>query len=51
MPYVNSETLQALACASKTTRDAAVFREVADGSFSLMPTTERHLVALAKKDS
>ena len=27
-----------------------MFRDVADGSFSLMPTTELHLVELAKKD-
>ena len=50
MPYVDNETLPALACASKTTRDAAVFKDVADGSFSLMPTTERHFIELAKKD-
>ena len=34
VPYVDSETLMALACAGKTTRDAAVFRKCADGSFS-----------------
>ena len=49
-PYVESETLLILAFAGKTTRDAAVFRDVADGSFSLMPTTERHFVELVKKD-
>ena len=32
------------------TRDAAVFRDVANGSFSLMPTIELHLVEFAKKD-
>ena len=51
MPYVDSETLPAVACACKTTDDAAVFRDVADGSFSLMPTIERHLVKFAKRDS
>ena len=50
VPYVDSETLPAIACAAKTTRDAAVFRDVANGSFSLMPTTERHFFELAKKD-
>ena len=48
--FVGAKTLTILACAGKTTRDAAVFRDVADGSFSLMPTTELHLVELAKKD-
>ena len=48
--FVGAKTLTILACACKTTRDAAVFRDVADGSFSLMPTTELHLVELAKKD-
>ena len=50
MTFVDAETLPALACAGKTTRDAAVFRDVADGSFSLVPTMELHLVELAKKD-
>ena len=50
VPYDDSKTLPALACACKTTRDAAVFRDVADSSFSLMPTTEHHFVELAKKD-
>ena len=48
--FVGAKTLTILACAGKTTRDAAVFRDVADGSFSLMQTTERHFVELAKKD-
>ena len=48
--YVDSETLPALASTSKTSRDAAVFRDVANGSFSLTPTTERHFVEFAKKD-
>ena len=48
--FVGAKTLTILACAGKTTRDAAVFRDVADGSFSLMPTTELHFVELAKKD-
>ena len=48
--FVDSETLPALASDSKTTRAAAVFRDVADGSFSLMPTTERHYVKFAKRD-
>ena len=47
MPYVDSETL---ACAGETTCAAAVFRDVEDGSFSLMSTTERHFVELVKKD-
>ena len=51
MPYVDGGTLPALACAGKTTRDAAVFRDVANGHFSPMPTTERHLVEFAKEDS
>ena len=46
VPYVDSKTL----CANKKTRDAAVFRDVADGSSSLMPTTERHFIEFAKKD-
>ena len=49
VPYVDSETLRAIACASKTTRDAAVFRDVEDGSFSLLPTTERHSGEFATK--
>ena len=49
-PYVDSETLPALSCAGATTHDTAVFRDVANGSFLLMPTTERHFVELAKKD-
>merc|ERR1719506_1333791 len=48
--FVGAKTLTILACAGKTTRDAAVFRDVADGSFSLVLTTERHLVEFAKKD-
>ena len=48
--FIDAETLPALACAGKTTRDAAVFRDVANGSFSLMLTTELHLVEFAKKD-
>ena len=35
---------------SKTTRDAAVFRNVSNGSFSLMPTMERYFIEFAKKD-
>ena len=50
MPYVDSKTLPALTFAGKTTRDAAVSRDVANGSFSLMPTTEPHFVEIAKKD-
>ena len=50
MRFVDSETLLALACAGNTTHDAAVFSDVAEGRFSLMPTTERHFVELAKKD-
>ena len=50
MPYVDSETLPALACAGKTTRDAAVVRDVAKDSFSLMPTMERYFVEFAEKD-
>ena len=37
--------------ASKTTYDAAMLRNFADGSFSFMPTMERHFVEVAKKDS
>ena len=48
-PYVDSETLPALSCAGATTHDTAVFRDVANGSFSLMLTTERHFVEFAKK--
>ena len=48
--FVEAKTLTILACAGKTTRDAAVFRDVADGSFSLLQTTEFHLVEFAKKD-
>ena len=50
MPYVDSETLPALAYASKTTHDTAVFRDVADSSFSLLPTTERHFIEFAEND-
>ena len=50
VPYVDSETLTALACAGKATRDTAVFRDVADGLFSLFLTTECHIVEFAKKD-
>ena len=50
IPYVDSETLSAIACAGKTTRDGAVFGDVADGTFSLMPATDRHFVEIAKKD-
>ena len=32
------------------TRDAAVFRHVADSSFLLMPTTQHHFVEFAEKD-
>ena len=32
------------------TCDAAVYRDVADGSISLAPTTESHFVEFAKKD-
>ena len=48
--YVDSENLPALSCAGNTTRDAAVLRDVADGSFSLMPRTERHFVKLVNND-
>ena len=48
--YVDSETLPALACPSKTTRDAAVFRDVANGKCSLVPRMERRFVDFAKKD-
>ena len=37
-------------CAGKTMRDGAVFTDVADGEFSLVPTTERFFIELAKKD-
>ena len=47
LPFVDSETLPALAYAAKTTRDAAVFRDVADGSFSLMSRTQRHFFEFA----
>ena len=50
MPYVDSETLLALACAGKTTHDTAVLRDVADSSFSLAPMTERHFIELAERD-
>ena len=50
VPYADSETLTALACAGKTTRDAAIFRDVTDGRFSLAATSERYFVELAKKD-
>ena len=50
MPCDNSKILTALACADTTTRDAAVFRDVADGSFSFMPTMERRFVEFAKND-
>ena len=40
VPYVDSETLPALACTGKTTHHAVVFRDVVDGRFSLLPTTE-----------
>ena len=51
VPYDDSETLAALVCAGKTTCDAAVFRDVTDGSLSLVPTIERHFVEFAKNDS
>jgi hypothetical protein len=38
VPYIDSKTLLALACAGKSTRDAAVFRGVAYGRSSLLPT-------------
>ena len=50
LPYIDSKTLLALTCAGKTTRDAAVFRDIADGSSSLMPTTDRYFVEFAKKE-
>ena len=50
VPYVDSEALLALACAGKTTRDAAAFRDVATSLFSLVPTTKLHFVELTKKD-
>ena len=50
LPYADSETLLALTCAGKTTHDTAVFRDVGNGSFSLMSTTERHFVEFVKKD-
>ena len=50
MSFVDAKTLTILACAGKTTRNAAVFRDVAEGSFSLTRTTERHFVEFAKKD-
>ena len=49
MPYVKAKLSRPLR-AGKTTRDVAFFRDVADGSFSLLPTTERHLVEFAKRD-
>ena len=48
--FVDTESLPALACSGKTTRDATVFRDVAYGSFLLVPTTKCHSVELAKKD-
>ena len=48
LPYIDSETLPALAYAGKMTRDAAVFRNVANGSFSLLPKTEHNFVEFAK---
>ena len=48
VPYIDSETLTALSCASKTTRDAAVFRDVANCSFSLAPMTKCHFVEFVK---
>ena len=55
--FFDAKTLTILACAGKTTRDAAVFRDVADGSFSLLQTTEHHFghfvghfVEFAEKD-
>ena len=35
---------------TKTSRDTTDFKDVADGRLSLLPTTERHFVELAKKD-
>ena len=50
MPYFDSETLLALACTANTTRDTAILRDVADGSFSLLPSTKRHFVEFAEED-
>lgn len=50
VPYVPSDSVGALSQACRTTRDAAVLRDVADGSFELMQTTERHFVELAKRN-
>ena len=50
MAYIDSETLPVLTCASKTTHDAAVFRDVADDSFSRMPMTEHHVIDFVEKD-
>ena len=50
VPYIDRETLPALECACKTTRDATVFRDVADGSFLLMLTTECHFAEFVKRD-
>jgi len=48
--FVDAESLPALACTCKTTRDAEIARKVASGTFSLMPSTERYLVEFAKKE-
>ena len=50
VPYVDIETLPALACCSRTFRDAAVVADVALSRFSLSKTTECHFVEFAKKD-
>ena len=47
VPYLDSETLPALACATKTTRDAGALGDA--GRFSLTQVTECHLVEFAKK--
>ena len=47
MPYADSKILLALTSARKTIRDAAVFRDVANGSYSIAPTSERHFVEFA----
>ena len=49
VPYVDSKTLRTLECTAKTTRDAAVFRDVVNGSYSIASTPERHFVEFAKE--
>lgn len=50
MLYVDSKTLPALKCVGKTTRDAALFTDVANGRFFLLRLIERYFIEFAKKD-